>query len=174
MGTHCVPILVDFYLYSYEANFIQGLLKKHEQKLVRSFYFTLCYTGDVLSLYKFGLYCWSHLSHWPWDKGYPDTVRSSSYTDIRLEKYSECWLRTKLRKKKLFLFSHCKLYINMQQHSSSTFLYGVYISQWIWYSRECGSYHIYLKSGWQLSRKLQNQGLSWSHHFESCAVANII
>ena len=54
MGINCVPILVDFYLYSYEANFIQGLHKKREQKLVRSFYFTLCYTGDVLSLYKFG------------------------------------------------------------------------------------------------------------------------
>jgi hypothetical protein len=49
MGTNCVPILVD-----YEANFIPGILKKHEKKVVRSLYFTLCYTGDVLSLYKFG------------------------------------------------------------------------------------------------------------------------
>ena len=31
---------------------MQGLLRKHENKLVRSFYFTLRYTGDVLSLYK--------------------------------------------------------------------------------------------------------------------------
>jgi len=54
MGTNCVPILVDFYLYSYEANFIPGILKKHEKKLVRSLYFTLCYSGGVLSLYKFG------------------------------------------------------------------------------------------------------------------------
>jgi len=54
MDTNCVPILVDFYFYSYKADFIQGLLKKHENKLVRSFYFTLCYTGDDLSLYKFG------------------------------------------------------------------------------------------------------------------------
>ena len=40
MGTNCVPILVDFYLYSYEANFIPGIPKKHEKKLVRSLYFT--------------------------------------------------------------------------------------------------------------------------------------
>jgi hypothetical protein len=54
LGTNCVPLLVEFYPFSYEADFIQGLLKKHEKKLVRSYYVTLCYIGDVLSLYKFG------------------------------------------------------------------------------------------------------------------------
>jgi hypothetical protein len=29
MGTNCAPLLVDLFLYSYEANFIQGLLKKN-------------------------------------------------------------------------------------------------------------------------------------------------
>ena len=53
MDTNCVPILGDFYFYSYQANFIKGLPKTHEKKLVRSFYFPLRYTGDVLSLYKF-------------------------------------------------------------------------------------------------------------------------
>jgi len=28
MGTNCVPLLVDLFLYSYEADFTQGLLKK--------------------------------------------------------------------------------------------------------------------------------------------------
>jgi hypothetical protein len=55
---------------------------------------------------------------------------------------------------------------------ATTFQQHLFI--WIRYSRECGSYHVYLKSGLQLSRKLQNLGLSWSHHFESCTVANII
>jgi hypothetical protein len=131
MGTNCVPILVDFYLYSYEANFIQGLLKKHEQKLVRSFYFTLCYTGDVLSLYKFGLYCWSHLSHWPWDKGYPDTVRSFSYTDLHLEKHNECWIRTKLRKKHYSYFPIVSFEF-ICNHIPAAPVYMVYISQYRW------------------------------------------
>jgi hypothetical protein len=33
MGTNCAPLLVDLLLYSYEADFIQGLLKKNEKKL---------------------------------------------------------------------------------------------------------------------------------------------
>jgi hypothetical protein len=37
MGANCAPLLADLYLYSYEADFIQGLLKKIEKKLARSF-----------------------------------------------------------------------------------------------------------------------------------------
>jgi hypothetical protein len=31
MGTNCVPLLADLFLYSYEADFIQGFLKKSEK-----------------------------------------------------------------------------------------------------------------------------------------------
>ena len=50
VGTNCAPLLVDLFLYSYEADFIQGLLKKNEKKLARSFNFTFHYLDDVLSL----------------------------------------------------------------------------------------------------------------------------
>jgi hypothetical protein len=50
MCTNCVPLLADLFLYSYEAEFIQGLLKKNEKKLARSFNFTFRYIDDVLSL----------------------------------------------------------------------------------------------------------------------------
>jgi hypothetical protein len=43
MGTNCAPLLADLFLYSYEADFIQGLLKKNEKKLARSFNFTFHY-----------------------------------------------------------------------------------------------------------------------------------
>ena len=39
MGTNCAPLLANLFLYSYEADFIKGLLKKKEQKLARSFNF---------------------------------------------------------------------------------------------------------------------------------------
>ena len=48
--TNCAPLLADLLLYSYEADFIQGLLKKNEKKLARSFNFTFRYIDDVLSL----------------------------------------------------------------------------------------------------------------------------
>jgi hypothetical protein len=37
MGTNCAPLLADLLLYSYEEDFIQGLLKKNEKKLAQSF-----------------------------------------------------------------------------------------------------------------------------------------
>jgi hypothetical protein len=36
MGTNCAPLLADLFLYSYEADFIQGLLKKNEKKLYQT------------------------------------------------------------------------------------------------------------------------------------------
>jgi hypothetical protein len=32
MGNNCAPLLADLFLYSYEADFIQGLLKKKREE----------------------------------------------------------------------------------------------------------------------------------------------
>jgi hypothetical protein len=50
LGTSCAPFLADVFRYSYEAGFIQGLLKKNEKKPARSSNFTFRYIDDVLSL----------------------------------------------------------------------------------------------------------------------------
>jgi hypothetical protein len=87
MGKNCVPLLADLFLYSYEADFIQGLLKKNEKKLPQSFNFTFRYIDDVRSLNnsRFGDFV---------DRIYPieleinDTTytnRSASYLDLHLE-----------------------------------------------------------------------------------------
>jgi hypothetical protein len=97
IGTNCA-LLVDLFLYSYEADFIQGLLKKNEKKLARSFNFAFRYIDDVLSLNnsRFGDFV---------DRIYPieleikDTTHtdtSASYLDLHLEIDSEGRLRTKL------------------------------------------------------------------------------
>jgi hypothetical protein len=83
MGTNCV-LLADLFLYSYEADFIQGL--------ARSFDFTFRYVDDVLSLNN------SRLGDFV-DCIYPieleikditDTDRSVSYLDLHLEKNTVC------------------------------------------------------------------------------------
>ena len=69
MDTNRAPLLVGLFLYSYEVDFVHGLLKKNEKKLARSFsfkYFTFRYIDVVLSLnnFKFSdfvdrfLICW--------------------------------------------------------------------------------------------------------------------
>jgi hypothetical protein len=50
MGTDCAPLLADLFLYSHEADFIRGLLKKNGKKLARSLNFTFRYIDDFLSL----------------------------------------------------------------------------------------------------------------------------
>ena len=51
MGTNCAPLLADLFLYSYEAEFVQSLLKAGKKHLARQFNFTKDnYIDDVLSL----------------------------------------------------------------------------------------------------------------------------
>ena len=87
MGTDCVPLLVDLFLYNYDAEFIQELLRKKDKKLAISFNSTFRYIDDVLSLNntKFGDYV---------ERIYPikleiqdttDTAKSASYLDLHLE-----------------------------------------------------------------------------------------
>ena len=50
MCTICDPLLFDLFLYSYEADFIEGFLKKNEKNLARAFNFTFRNIDDVLPL----------------------------------------------------------------------------------------------------------------------------
>ena len=97
MVTHCAPLLSNLFLYSYEADFIEGLLRKTEKKLSRSFNFTFRYIDDVLSLNnsRFGDFV---------DRIYPIeleikdityTHSSASYLDLHLEIDSEGRSKTK-------------------------------------------------------------------------------
>jgi hypothetical protein len=100
----------------YEADFIQGLLKKNEKKLARSFNFTFRYIDDVLSLNN-SRFCDFVDRIYPIEleiKNTTDTDRSTSYLDLHLEIASVGRLRTKLyNKRDLIQFSHCELSIYM-------------------------------------------------------------
>jgi hypothetical protein len=50
MGKTCSPLLVDLFIYWYEADFILGLLNKSRKKLALSFNFTVRDIDDVLPL----------------------------------------------------------------------------------------------------------------------------
>ena len=50
MGTNCVPLLADIFLYSYEADFIQSLLSTGKKLLASRFNLTYRYIDDVLSI----------------------------------------------------------------------------------------------------------------------------
>ena len=86
MNTYRAPFLVDLFLYSHEADFIQGLVKKNEKELARSFNFTFRYIDGVLSLNncKFGDFIDLSYPIEPEIKDTTDISRCTSYLDIHL------------------------------------------------------------------------------------------
>ena len=49
MGTNCAPLLADLFLYSYENEFLDKLIKEGKRKLSRKFDLSSRYTGDLIS-----------------------------------------------------------------------------------------------------------------------------
>ena len=47
---HCAPLLADLFLYSYQAEFIQKLLREKKKSLAVAFNSTFRYIDDVLSI----------------------------------------------------------------------------------------------------------------------------
>ena len=159
MGTNCAPLLADLFLYYYEADFMQELLRKKDKKLAISFNSTFRYIDDVLSLNnsKFGDYV---------ERIYPieleikdttDTVKSASYLDLHLEIDNEGRLKTKLYDKRDDFSFPIVNFPFLSSNIPAAPAYGVYISQLIRYSRACISYHDFLDRGLLLTRKLLNQ-----------------
>jgi hypothetical protein len=52
MGTNCAPLLADLFLYSYESEFLQKVVKDKKIHEARAFNFTYRYIDDVLSINK--------------------------------------------------------------------------------------------------------------------------
>ena len=155
MGTNCAPILADVFRYSYEADFIQGLLKKNEKKLAQSFNFTFRYIDDVLSLNNSRIGDFADCI-----KDTTDTDRSASYLDlhVHLQIDSEGRLGTKLYEKRDDFNFHIVNFPFICSNIPAATEYGVYLSQMIRYSRACGSYQDFIDRGLLLTRKLANEG----------------
>jgi hypothetical protein len=97
MGANCSPLLVDLFMYSNDAGFIQRLLKKDEKKLGGSFNVTFHYKADVLSLNiaRLADFVGRIYSIELEITDYTSANRYVSYLDIHLEVYSEGRLRPK-------------------------------------------------------------------------------
>ena len=160
MGTNCAPLLADLFLYSYEADFLDGLLKKKEKTLARTFNFSFRYIDDVLSLNnpRFGDFL--HLIY-PIEleiKDTTDTVKSASYLDLYLEIDTRGRLNTKLYDKRDDFDFPIVNFPFLSGNIPEAPAYGVYISQLIRYSRACEVYNDFIDRARLLTEKLLKQG----------------
>ena len=93
MGTNCAPLLADLFLYSYEAEFIQKLLRDNTKQLAVSFNHTFRYIDDVLPIKNHNFHNYVHLKY-PDELEIKDTTesdKSASYLDILLNIDSNHW-----------------------------------------------------------------------------------
>ena len=161
MGTNCAPLLADLFLYSYEAEFLQNLLKDKKKKhLAKSFNFTFRYIDDVLSLNNPHFSECLHLIY-PSEleiKDTTDTRRSASYLDLFLEIDTDGRLKTKIYDKRDDFSFPIVNFPFLSSNIPSAPAYGVYVSQLIRYARGCSLYGDFINRGVLLTQKLLQQG----------------
>ena len=133
MGTNCAPLLADLFLYSYEAEFLQNLVKNKKHREAKSFNFTFRYIDDVLSINNPAINNYLSMIYPP-DLEIKETTESSSsasYLDLLLEFDFKDNLSTRLYDKRDDFFTIYTI-INFPHLCSNIPLspaYGVYISQ---------------------------------------------
>ena len=102
MGTNCAPLLADLFLYSYETEFLQQLVKNKKIKEARSFNLTFRYIDDVLSINNKTFATWIP-SIYPSELEIKETTESAcstSFLDLHLEFDSGGHLSTKIYDKR--------------------------------------------------------------------------
>jgi hypothetical protein len=96
MGTNCAPLLADLFLYSYESEFLQKLVKDKKIDEARAFNFIYRYIDDVIYVQKCcGRSCiWVSLTS---SSGGYINGRNSANLELLIDKTSSIYLYMKLK-----------------------------------------------------------------------------
>jgi len=159
MGTNCAPLLADLFLYSYETEFLQNLVRNKRMKDAKSFNFTYRYIDDVLSINNSSFSQWLP-SIYPPEleiKETTETPCSASFLDLHLEFDSSGKLSTKIYDKRDDFDFKIINFPYLCSNIPTSPAYGVYISQLIRYARACTNYSDFLESHRHLRNRLLDQ-----------------
>ena len=160
MGTNCVPLLADIFLYSYEADFIQSLLSTGKKHLASRFNLTYRYIDDVLSINnpEFENYLGQMYPAELEIKDTTESTTSAAYLDLLLSIERDGQLHTSIYDKRDDFNFHITNFPFLSSNIPSSPAYGVFISQLIRYARACSSYECFILRARRLSSKLLKQG----------------
>ena len=159
MGTNCVPLLADIFLYAYEADFIQSLLSTGKKHLASRFNLTYRYIDVVLSINnpEFENYLGQM---YPADLEIKDTTESTtsaSCLDLLLSIGRDGQLHSSIYDKRDYFNFHITNFPFISSKIPSSPAYGVIISQLIRCARACSSYECFIRRARRLSSKLLKQ-----------------
>ena len=137
MGTNGVPLLADLFLYSYESEILQKLVKDKKIHEARAFNFTYRYLDDVLSINNSRFVEFLPLIYPPEleVKETTDATSLASFFDLYLEFDDSGQLSTKIYDKRDDFNFKIIHFPNMCSNIPASPVYDAYISQLIRYTR---------------------------------------
>jgi hypothetical protein len=159
MGTYCAPLLANSFLYSYESEFLQNLVKDKKIHEARALNFTYRYIDHVLSINDPRFAEFLPLIYPPELEitETTDTASSASFLDLNVECDDSGQLSTKISAKRDDLNFKIINFPNMCSNIPASPAYGVYISQLIRYARVSSNYSDFLKCHLYLRNRLLDQ-----------------
>ena len=140
MGTNCAPYQADLFLYSYESDFLDNLIRSGQRKLARSF--NLCFRYIdliVVNNTKFWEYAKDIFTYQLYAKKKNQSDNRASYFDLTFIIENDGKLSTKLNDKRHDFDFHIVNFPFLSSNIPSGPSYRVYISQLIRHER-CSSY----------------------------------
>ena len=160
MGTNCAPLYADLFLYSYENEFLDKLIKEGKRKLARKFNLSYSYIDDLISFNnkRFKEFI---SDIYPKELTISETTESSSvasYLDLLFIRDNSNNITTKLYDKRDTFGFHIVNFPFMSSIIPSAPAYGVYASQLIRYARCCSNYCDFLSCHRALVTRLLSQG----------------
>ena len=150
IGTNCVPLLADLFLYSYENEFLDKLIKEGKKKLARRFNLLYCYIDDLISFNnkRFKEFI---SDIYPKELTISETTESTSvasYLDLLSTRDGSNNITTKLYDKRDAFGFHIVNFPFMSSNIPSAPAYCVYASQLVRYASQlvryarcCSSYY---------------------------------
>ena len=144
--TNCAPLLADLFLYSYENEFLDKLIKEGKRKLARKFNLSYRYIDDLISFdnKRFKEFI---SDIYPKELTISETTESTSvasYLDLLFIRDNSNNITTKLYDKRDTFGFHIVNFPFMSSNIPSAPAYGIYTSQLIRYAHCCSNYSDFL------------------------------
>ena len=163
MGTDCAPLLADLFLYSYENEFLDKLIKEGKRKLARKFNLSYCYIDDLISFNNKRFNSGKEFIYdiYPKELTISETTESTSiasYLNLLFIRDKSNNITTKLYDKRDAFGFHIVNFPFMSSNIPSAPAYGVYVSQLIPYARCCSNYSDFLLCHRALVTRLLSHG----------------
>ena len=160
MGTNCAPLLANLFLYSYESQFLDKLVKEGKRKLARKFNLSYRYIDDLISFNnkRFKKFISDIYRK---ELSISETTESTpvaSYLNLLFIRDKSNNITTKLYDKRDTFGFHIVNFPFMSSNIPSAPAYGVYASQLIRYARCCSNYSDFLLCYRALVTRLLSQG----------------